>query len=467
MLKQYHHFLGGFSRLADAAIMVGAWLVSYWVRFDVELFFAVTKGLPDFETYTALTPLIAVLWMSVFTLMRIYESHRLLELRNELLLVLRAHLFALLCFVALTYGFRQYTYSRLVILYFAAISAFALTSFRLVVRGVLRAARARGYNLRHVLVVGEGATAEALIAHFDALPELGLRVVGVVTHETSQIDAIRSHQVLGHFGELSDTIERTRPDQVVIALPPAQQSETERVLDSLRDETVDVRLVPDLQRHVALGCEVETFLGIPIVRLNDTPLAGWGAIAKRATDILLASIALVVLSHVLLIIAALIKLTSPGPVLFVQERMGLDGRSFLMLKFRSMRVDAEAVTGAVWARPSDDRRTRFGAFLRRTSLDELPQLWNVLRGDMSLVGPRPERPIFVRRFCNQIPHYMLRHKVKAGITGWAQVNGWRGDTSLESRIQCDLFYIKNWSYLLDLKILTMTLWKGFVHKNAY
>jgi exopolysaccharide biosynthesis polyprenyl glycosylphosphotransferase len=194
---------------------------------------------------------------------------------------------------------------------------------------------------------------------------------------------------------------------------------------------------------------------------------GWGAIAKRVTDALVSVILIVVLSPLLLLIAVLVKLTSPGPILYSQERMGLDGRSFAMLKFRSMKADAERHSGAVWADVKDDRRTKLGTFLRKTSLDELPQLWNVLYGDMSLVGPRPERPIFVNKFRKEIPHYMLRHKVRAGITGWAQVNGWRGNTSLESRIECDLFYIKNWSYILDLKILTMTVWKGFINKNAY
>jgi exopolysaccharide biosynthesis polyprenyl glycosylphosphotransferase len=206
---------------------------------------------------------------------------------------------------------------------------------------------------------------------------------------------------------------------------------------------------------------------MPVVRLNDSPMIGLAALAKRATDVVCSFILLLALSPLLLLIAAVVKLTSAGPILYNQERMGLDGRTFSMLKFRSMRVDAEAKTGAVWAQATDARRTRFGTFLRRTSLDELPQLWNVLRGDMSLVGPRPERPVFVRKFRSEIPHYMLRHKVKAGITGWAQVNGWRGNTSLESRIECDLFYIKNWSYVMDLKILTMTLWRGFFSKNAY
>jgi len=206
---------------------------------------------------------------------------------------------------------------------------------------------------------------------------------------------------------------------------------------------------------------------MPIVKLNDSPLDGIGALLKRVTDFILGLLGTLLISPLLIAIAILVKLTSKGPIFYSQERCGLDGRSFKMWKFRSMRVDAEDSTGAVWARKDDDRRTPIGAFLRATSIDELPQLWNVVRGEMSLVGPRPERPVFVDKFRGEVPHYMLRHKVKAGITGWAQVNGWRGDTSLERRIECDLYYIRNWSYSLDLKILWMTVWKGFVNKNAY
>jgi exopolysaccharide biosynthesis polyprenyl glycosylphosphotransferase len=196
-------------------------------------------------------------------------------------------------------------------------------------------------------------------------------------------------------------------------------------------------------------------------------LRGWGAVIKRLTDMTLSAVALVILSPIFLILAAAVRATSPGPIFYAQERMGLDGRRFRMYKFRSMRVDAETKSGAVWAQVGDDRRTPIGALLRATSLDELPQFWNVLVGDMSLVGPRPERPVFVSKFRHEIDHYMLRHKVKAGITGWAQVNGWRGNTSLDERIRCDLHYIKNWSYSFDLKILCMTVLKGFVNKNAY
>jgi Undecaprenyl-phosphate glucose phosphotransferase len=374
---------------------------------------------------------------------------------------------ALLSFVALTYVFEQYKYSRLVMIYFGVLSAVALAAFRLSMRASLRQLRKRGLNLRHILLVGEGAPAENLVERLEEFPELGLRVAGVVTSDGSALEHISGRPVLGRISQLPELIAKTAVDEVLIALPWSQNHEVPRLLGLLKDETVDIRLIPDVKAYATLRCDVEDFDGVPVVRINDSPLAGWGALAKRITDVLLSSVGLLILSPFLLLIALAIKLTTGGPALYVQERMGLDGRTFRMLKFCSMRPDAETRTGAVWARPGDDRCTALGSILRKTSLDELPQLWNVLCGDMSLVGPRPERPVFVQKFRHEVPHYMLRHKVKAGITGWAQVNGWRGNTSLRRRIECDLYYIQHWSYALDLKILTLTLWKGFINKNAY
>jgi Undecaprenyl-phosphate glucose phosphotransferase len=373
----------------------------------------------------------------------------------------------LLCFIVLTYLFEEYKYSRLVMAYFAALSGVALVAFHLALRELLSTLRAFGFRPRQIVLAGEGPVLERLLQRSELFSAQGLEVSGVVVRDEEVPPPSGTARVLGHFAEICEIVRRTRADEVLIALPPAQSQQLEELLECLKDETVDVRVVLDVDRYVTLSCEVEEFDGLPVVRLNDSPLFGWGALAKRATDVALSASALVVLSPLLCAIGLLVKLTSSGPMLYAQERMGLDGRSFRMWKFRSMRVDAEAQSGAIWASVSDGRRTAFGTFLRKTSLDELPQLWNVVRGDMSLVGPRPERPVFVDRFRKQIPHYMLRHKVQAGITGWAQVNGWRGNTSLDRRIECDLFYIRNWSYALDLKILTLTLWKGFVHKNAY
>jgi len=470
MLKRHRHIIEHLFRAMDGVVIVVSWLASYAVRFYVAPIapsLAVTKGLPPFAKYAALAPLLAVLWMGVGTWMRVYESTRLMGRFREIQVLLKAHLVALLAFMAITYLFEEYHYSRLVIIYFAVMSGIAMAALRIALRAALRSLRTHGFNLRHVLVIGEGIVMDRLIDRLDNYPELGFRVRGVVTSEPAGSSVIRGKKVLGGFEDILEVIRANNVDEVLIALPPSQGQRLDRVLDLLKDETLDVGIVPDVQQYVTLGCEVEDFDGLPVVRINDSPVMGWGAMAKRATDAVLSAVALIVLSPLLLFVACLVKLNSRGPVLYAQERMGLDGRSFSMLKFRSMRVDAEKQSGAVWARADDDRRTAVGTFLRKTSLDELPQLWNVLRGDMSLVGPRPERPVFVKKFRAEIPHYMLRHKVRSGITGWAQVNGWRGNTSLDARIQCDLFYIRNWSYTLDLKILTMTLWRGFIDKNAY
>jgi len=466
MLKQSQKILSQLFIVADALIVVGAWLAAYWFRFSVWPL-PLASELPPFRTYAALAPWVAALWVTTFTLTRVYEIRRMRSRTQEVRLLLGAHGTAILLFIAFTYLIEQYKFSRLVMLYFAVLSGVGVTMFHLAVRHALAVVRAHGYNGRNLVVVGEGPTLEGVIASIQGCPELGVRLVGVVTPEQSAFATISGRRVLGQFSNVREVIQREHADEVLIALPPSGSHNLDRILDELKDETVDVRVVLDVHRYVTLGCEIEEFDGFPVVRINDSPHVGWGALAKRATDFVLSAAGLVALAPLLLCIAALVKLTSRGPVLYVQERMGLDGRSFRMLKFRSMRADAEAESGAVWAAATDQRRTAFGTFLRKTSLDELPQLWNVLCGDMSLVGPRPERPVFVQRFRDQIPHYMLRHKVRAGITGWAQVNGWRGNTSLARRVECDLFYIRNWSYLLDLKILTMTLWKGFIHKNAY
>jgi Undecaprenyl-phosphate glucose phosphotransferase len=466
LFKRYQWLVGTLFRLADVSVIVAAWLAAYWLRF----YFGPSPDddvLPTFETYAALAPLAAALWVAVFDSMHVYESRRTVGFWDELQRILRAHGLSLLYFVALTYLIGHYKYSRLVMIYFAVTSALAIALSRRVIRSTLRKIRLHGYNLRHVLVIGDGPAAVKLISRFKRFPELGIRAAGVVTAAGSPTRFVCGRPVLGHFADLRNIIHRYGIDEVVIALRHEHQEYVARSLEMLKDETVAVRLVPDVYSYVTLGCEVEQIEGLPVVRLNDSPLVGGSALAKRVTDATLSLVGMIVLSPLLLLIAMLVKLTSRGSVLYRQERMGLDGRTFSMLKFRSMRADAEASTGPVWAQAQDDRRTWFGTVLRKTSLDELPQLWNVLVGDMSLVGPRPERPALIQKFRGEIPHYMLRHKVKSGITGWAQVNGWRGNTSLNRRIECDLFYIRNWSYSLDLKILTMTLWKGFISKNAY
>jgi Undecaprenyl-phosphate glucose phosphotransferase len=274
--------------------------------------------------------------------------------------------------------------------------------------------------------------------------------------------------LLGTFEESGEIAQREKVDHLYVALPLEEHAKMMKVIEEASRECVDVKIVPDLLQFVALRARLEDLDGVPIINLNDVPLQGLNAVVKRLIDMAISAVALAILAIPFGIIALAIRLTSPGPIFYRQTRMGLDGRAFTVLKFRSMYHDAEAETGPIWARDQDPRCTPLGRVLRRFDIDELPQVLNVLKGEMSLVGPRPERPFFVEQFKQRFPQYMLRHKVKSGITGWAQVNGWRGNTSIEKRIEYDLYYIENWSVSLDLKIMWLTIVKGlFRQRPAY
>jgi Undecaprenyl-phosphate glucose phosphotransferase len=297
--------------------------------------------------------------------------------------------------------------------------------------------------------------------------EFGYQAIGFIDDRAGG-DHIgyRGLPLLGSLAEVADIAQRERIDHLYVALPIEEHSKLLDLMDVASRECIDVKVVPDLLQFIALRARLEDLDGLPIININDVPLQGLNAWVKRSIDVVLSSIALTVLAIPYAIIAALVKWSSPGPIFYAQERMGLDGRAFTVYKFRSMHQDAEDTTGPVWSPDNDPRTTAVGHWLRRLDLDELPQFWNVLRGDMSIVGPRPERPFFVDQFKHRIPQYMLRHKVKAGITGWAQVNGWRGNTSLEKRIEYDLYYIENWSVTLDLKIMWLTLVRGLFQHYA-
>ncbi len=317
----------------------------------------------------------------------------------------------------------------------------------------------RGRNLGSVLVVGAGPLAEQVIDRVHEHPEAGLRVVGVLGNDARvpRVRGVPGARPLRAGAQGARALRRVAGGAGTAARGscPARA-----LLDELDDELVDLRLVPDLLHVATLRSSVEDFDGLPVISLRDSPLVGWAAIQKRVFDIVVSTLRVGPRRRRCWPALALaVRFTCGAPILYVQERMGLDGRVFRMVKFRTMVTDAES-SGPVWAHTSDPRTTRIGGFLRRTGLDELPQLWNVLRGDMSLVGPRPERPVFIEQFRREVPGYMLRHKVKAGLTGWAQVHRWRGDTSVHERVEHDLYYIRNWSLGLDVRILLMTLWRS-------
>jgi Undecaprenyl-phosphate glucose phosphotransferase len=337
----------------------------------------------------------------------------------------------------------------------------------MVTRSVLRRVRSSGHNLQRILVVGAGLLGREITTKILAHREMGFEVVGFLDDDPGkQGTTICGVPVLGALRQAEEVVETQRIDQVFITLPLEAHKKVLQLIELMARECVEIKLVPDILQYATLKAALEDVDGTPVINLSQVPLQGWNSMVKRLMDVAIASAATVVLLPLLPIIAFAIWIEDRGPIFYRQERMGLDGRSFMILKFRSMRVDAEESSGPVWAIKDDPRRTRVGGLLRQWSFDELPQIWNVLTGDMSIIGPRPERPTFVREFKHKIPRYMLRHRVKSGITGWAQVHGWRGNTSIKKRIQYDLYYIQNWSLSLDFKILWMTL-RYALRLNAY
>jgi Undecaprenyl-phosphate glucose phosphotransferase len=317
-------------------------------------------------------------------------------------------------------------------------------------------------------VIGAGVAGREITQKILAHREMGFEVVGFLDDDPGKTGTmVCGVPVLGSLKQAEEILASHNIDQVYLALPLDAHKKMLQMLELMARECVEIKLVPDILQYVALNAAMEDVDGTPVINLSQVPLQGWNSMVKRGMDIAVALAAILALLPFLPLVALAIWLEDRGPIFYRQERMGLDGKSFMILKLRSMRVNAESSSGPVWAIRDDPRRTRVGSFLRHTSIDELPQLWNVLTGDMSIVGPRPERPTFVREFKHKIPRYMLRHRVKSGITGWAQVHGWRGNTSIKKRIQYDLYYIQNWSLSLDFKILWMTVRHALKQHNAY
>jgi exopolysaccharide biosynthesis polyprenyl glycosylphosphotransferase len=327
-------------------------------------------------------------------------------------------------------------------------------------------ARYRIANPTRVLIVGAGDIGRLLLQKINQSPNLGYQPVGFAD-DTPGRREVAGLPVLGSTAQLAYLVREHGVQEVILGLPEASHEEILDLISQCEREKAAVRIFPNVFQIIASEISIDDLNGLPLLSVRDVALRGWRLTVKRAMDLLVSAVTLVLISPMMLLIALLIKLDSPGPVFFAQARMGLDAQSFDMLKFRSMRVDAEQETGPVWATKDDPRRTRVGALIRRYSLDEFPQFINVLLGDMSLVGPRPERPVFVEQFRQMVPRYMERHKEKAGITGWAQINGLRGDTSIVERTKYDLWYIENWSLFLDIKILLKTVFGVFQDKNAY
>ncbi|EKR27144.1 undecaprenyl-phosphate glucose phosphotransferase [Leptospira interrogans serovar Bataviae str. L1111] len=425
----------------------------------------------DIESYIFLFFLLAFFQVIVFIAIDLYHPRRGLSFIDEFLTIISGVFLNLVLVLAVLFFFRgdlgSERFSRYVVLAFAMINILTSSILHYIARVVLRILRKKGYNLRSVLVVGVSETSkrfnDAVIKH----GIYGYKILGFVQTKSAK-PVSKEMKVVGKIEKISHVLEKERPDLVVYTLEPSEGDYLKEVLDACDHEGIDLKIVPGFQEFIKARGRVEEMEGLPVISIRNIPIRlGYNKFVKRIFDLTFSILFILFFSPFYLLMALLVKLTSPGPVFYYQERVGLDNKKFKMIKFRTMVVQAKTQSETTWTVQNDPRVTSVGRILRKLSLDETPQFFNVLFGDMSVVGPRPERPHFVEKFKNDHKHYMRRHAVKAGITGLAQVKGLRGDTSIEDRIAADIYYIENWSIWLDLKIILLTPFKGIMDKNAY
>ena len=482
MIQKKRLGLVGLFVLSDVVGILISFFYSYLFRFYAYIIpIDPGKGIPPFRQYVVVFPLFLATHLLIFYIQGFYRT-RLQRARIDDFLAVCLN--AILTIAIDVFGIMSYLYSYsqgprslfrvtfkishgFLAVYFIVV-IFMITFFRNQIFFFMKRRYAKGLNLQNVLVVGAGEMGRAVAQKVLVYKDLGFRLKGFLDDDRpvgEKVEIDGAVEVLGRLEDLGPILERGEISEVFVALDLNNYGKILETIKVANRYVVNIRLIPDLFQLLTLKANIQDLDGFPVISIDDVALKGGKSLVKRAVDIFVSSLGLIILSPVFLVVAILVKLTSRGPVFYRQERMGLDGRCFSMVKFRTMVCDAEEESGPVMSRRGDPRMTRVGRFLRKLSLDELPQFINVFKGEMSLIGPRPERPEFVRAFADRIPNYMLRHKVKCGITGWAQVHGLRQETPIDKRIEYDFYYIQNWSLGLDLKIIWMTLRRGFLDRS--
>ncbi|HTY10884.1 MAG TPA: undecaprenyl-phosphate glucose phosphotransferase [Bacteroidota bacterium] len=456
--------------VSDAAAIEAAFLASYWLRFFSPLTstFEVTLGIPPLSTYVGSSLIFIPIWLAVFQSRKLYGARRNSHLSDEFFAIVRVVTIGLLIIMSATFFYRGFSYSRGVFILLWATSIATITIGRFLIMEFEKFLYRQGKELKTVAIVGSNTTADGIFSLLSSHHSLGYEVVGYYAETPAHASLNLSRATyLGSLKELPAGVTTYRLQAALIALP---YSDHPQLLEMIRDAegvNVELMMVPDMLDMMTSRVRIQDIEGIPFLKIKEIPLSTWNRISKRAFDVVFSTVVLLLTLPVTIILAVIIKATSRGPIFFNQERISLDGKPFSVIKFRTMRTDAEESTGPVRAKKGDARATSIGRILRRTSLDELPQLWNVLTGHMSIVGPRPERPFFVEQFKEKIPRYLERHRVKTGMTGWAQVNGLRGDAPIEERTKYDIYYVENWSLVFDMKIILKTIRAVIFGKDAY
>lgn len=441
-----------------------AFFLRYWLDENPNYFLNTL----DIKSYILLGIFIGITQILAFISIDLYHPRRGLSLLDEFLAVISGVFLNLIFILAVLFFVRGESFSRLIISMFAIVCPIAISVSHFFIRKILESLRKKGYNLRKVIILGTGKNALSFYETISRHTMYGYVVNGFITGKKVAQKKGKDYKILGAWKDFEKILNQEKPDIVVYAFNHNEGGNLRDAIDICDSYGIDIKVIPSYEEFITARGRVDIIDGIPVISIRNIPIRlGYNQFKKRMFDIVFSLLFIILFSPFYIVIAILIKLTSKGPVFIKQERVGLDNKPFYMYKFRTMYVQDQKDSDTIWTKPNDPRVTKIGAFLRKTSLDETPQFFNVLMGSMSVVGPRPERPYFVEKFRSTHQHYMRRHAVKAGITGWAQIQGWRGDTSIEKRIEADIYYIENWSLLFDIKIILLTPLKGIFHKNAY
>jgi exopolysaccharide biosynthesis polyprenyl glycosylphosphotransferase len=468
--KKSDFFIPTLTIIFDIMSIEIAFLFSYWLRFNTEFlrFLRVGEEIPPFNTYFLSTLVIIPIWILVLQSQKSYIPHRNVTLSNDFFQIIKSIIFGMLIIIAAAFFYRGFSYSRFVVVLLWASSIFFIFIGRVGIQFIRRNLHRKGKELRDAVIIGNNNAANMIFEKLCNKSLSGYRVVGYLADQETSHDMLLSK--CKYLGKITDALHVLNENGIELAFITLENDKHQKIYNLMKQAegiNVEFMIVPDVLELMSSRYNMKEIGGIPFIQIKGIPMTTWGKIVKRMFDIVFSTIVLILFSPVVFLISLLIKLNSKGPIFYTQDRVGLDGNSFNVYKFRTMIINAEKNTGPVWASQDDPRVTKVGKFLRRTSLDEIPQFINVLRGDMSVVGPRPERLHFVNQFKDVVPKYLDRHLLKTGITGWAQVNGLRGQAPIEERTKYDLYYIENWSLAFDVKIIFKTIYSVIFGKDAY
>ncbi len=451
----------------DGAVTAASYVIAYEIRFETPLDDPMIPHLPMYMYMEAL-PFLIISYIFLYYQFGLYRSKRLGGRRKELVNIINANTVGFIGFVSVLYVINQTDFARSMLVIFGVVNIMLETLMRNIIRYILHFIRKKGYNKKYLLLVGYSKSAEEYIRRIRLNPHWGYEVCGILDDRVPAGTLLRGVKVLGRIANLDVILPENKIMEIAITLPLDEYSKLERIVEKCEKSGVHTQFIPDYNRVIPSRPIMEDVEGLPVINIRNVPLtATENRFVKRTMDIVGSILMLIIFSPIFLAAAIAVRVSSKGPVIYRQERVGLHNTKFIMYKFRTMELQKESEEKKGWTTQNDPRVTKVGRVLRRTSMDELPQLINILKGDMSIVGPRPERPQFVAQFKEEIPRYMVKHQVRPGLTGWAQVNGLRGDTSIKDRIKFDIYYIENWSVLFDIRIMFMTVFRGLINKNAY